>query len=84
MKEEFMRDLEESLYLHRPLPLHRERELEVQFAIKEVLRSRPICGEPRTIRAPLRSDHWPEGAPADGDYCNFGTAKLALPLQSED
>lgn len=84
MKKEFMRELERSLYLHRPLPLHRERELDAGFVKKKVLRSRPICEEPRTIRAPLRSGHWPEGAPADGDYCNFGTAKLTFPLQSED
>lgn len=84
MEKEFLRELEESLYIHRPLPLHRERELEARFVKKKVLGSRPICKEPRTIRAPLRSDHWPEGASTDGDYCIFGTAKLTFPLQSED
>lgn len=98
MKKEFLQELKNSLYIHRPLPLHRERELEARFPQKKVLASRPLAGEPKaagtavleqqdgafTIHTPLRSDHWPEGAPSDGDYCNFGTAKLVFTLKRED
>lgn len=36
------------------------------------------------MRAPLRMDHWPEGAAPDGDYSNFGTAKIIMSFQGED
>lgn len=98
MRDEFRRELIDSLYIHRPLPLHRERELEARFPSKKVLASRPIAVKPEaagtakfeqrdgalTICAPLRGEHWPEGSPADGDYCNFGTAKLVFPLEQQD
>lgn len=98
MREEFLRDLRDSLYVHRPLPLHRERELEARFPAKKVLASRPVAAKPEAagtatlrqqdgdlaIHAPLRGDRWPEGAPADGDYCNFGTARLVFRLERED
>lgn len=101
MRKEFQRELENSLYVHRPLPLHREREMEARFPGKKVLASRPLeaCGtDPHAegtaaltrqegtyvVEAPLRSDRWPESAPADGDYCNFGTARITFPLDRED
>ena len=104
MHEEFLRELQESLYLHRPLPLHRERSLEASFPRKKLLASRILfgssgnvaepeaggtalltrCGETLTIHAPLRSDHWPEGAAPDGDYANFGTAYLNFEFPAED
>ena len=98
MREEFREELRESLYLHRPLPLHPERSLESRFPEKKVLESRPLeaggiaggsaemvrSGEEWTIRAPLRANEWPEGAAPDGDYANFGTARLDFPLERED
>lgn len=35
--KEWEREVRDSLYLHRPLPLHREREYEARFARKKVL-----------------------------------------------
>ncbi|MBD5155878.1 MAG: glycoside hydrolase [Oscillibacter sp.] len=94
----FLEELRESLYLHRPLPLHPERSLESRFPNKKVLKSQPLEAEPfaggtaalarggeyLTICAPLRSSYWPEGAAPDGDYANFGTASLDFPLDQQD
>lgn len=98
METEFERELKESLYVHRPLPLHRERSLESGFPQKRVTAQRAISGAPKAggtasfeehpdflrMTAPLRSDRWPEGSPEDGDYCNFGTARMAFGLNRED
>ena len=44
MTAEFERELRESLYIHRPLPLHRERSLEAGFPEKKVLAARRLYG----------------------------------------
>ena len=89
MDSEFERELKEGLYIHRPLPLHRERGLESGFPHKKVLAERDLSAVPRAegtalleefpdylrMTAPLRSERWTEGSPADGDYCSFGTAR---------
>ena len=104
MNPEFMQELENSLYLHRPLPLHRENALESHFPEKKVLQTKVLWDrehhalQPRTagtakllqqegtltMTAPLRSSQWPGGPESDGDYENFGTAKLLLsfPMQN--
>ena len=104
MREEFARELRESLYVHRPLPLHRERSAEAAFPEKKVCASRALFAGGKTeakvtaggvaalereedlltIRAPLRSSYWPEGAAPDGDYSNFGTARLDLEWEAQD
>lgn len=103
MDQLLKKELEESLFIHRPLPLHPEKGLEAELAKKRVLKTRVLSGEacaavPQAnglasleekqgvlqMTAPLRTDHWPEGAPADGDYCNFGTAKLTFSFDRED
>ncbi len=30
------------------------------------------------LSAPARMEHWPEGCPEDGDYCNFGALNASL------
>lgn len=103
MNQDFQQQLQESLYIHRPLPLHEERSKEAAFSMKQVLAKRALYDgasqiSPRAegtaaleqtedylrIRAPLRAEQWPEGAPVDGDYSNFGTAKLVFSLEWED
>ena len=104
MNKEFRQELQNSLYIHRPLPLHREGSLEAAFPAKEVLAAKALyadgirAAEPRaegcatliraeellTIRAPLRADRWPEGAAPDGDYSNFGTARLVFSFGPEN
>ena len=104
MREEFQRELRESLYIHRPLPLHQERSLEASFPAKRVLASKVLygggsaaaqvsgggvakleqTGETLTVRAPLRASYWPEGAAPDGDYSNFGTARLDFDFEPQD
>ena len=42
MNSQFAKELEESLYLHRPLPLHRENALEAGFLKKKVLQSKVL------------------------------------------
>ena len=100
----FAKELRDSLYLHRPLPLHRENSYEASFPHKTVLDSKSLFDESTcfaqpaaggtgslsiekdmlTLSAPLRADHWPEGASPDGDYSNFGVARLdfSFPAQS--
>ena len=108
MREEFRRELEDTLYIHSLLPLHREKSVEAAFPGKKVLEQKavwskeeqkiaPVCGKAGTLRicsrdgdacigitAPLESDHWPEGAPEDGDYCNYGRAEVRFPVERED
>lgn len=104
MNPQFAKELEESLYLHRPLPLHRENALEAGFLKKKVLQSKVLWNrenhtlEPQaagtakllrqegtlTMTAPLLASQWPGGLESDGDYENFGTAKLlfSFPMQN--
>ena len=95
--KEWEREVRESLYLHRPLPLHREQEYEARFAAKKVLGARPLAGEASaqgcgltaaggvyTITAPLRGEPWPREDVGDVDYRNFGTARLTFTLPRED
>lgn len=104
LKQEFVQELQDSLYVHRPLPLHRERSLEASFPQKKVLASRVLYGREEQAAKPqgagllsmeerdgvisataaLRADHWPEGAAPDGDYSNFGTAKVIFDLPCEN
>ncbi|MCD7738661.1 MAG: glycoside hydrolase family 9 protein [Lachnospiraceae bacterium] len=104
MRESFERELRESLYIHRPLPLHREEELEAGFSRKKVLSRKVLyddktrvcepsasgvqslaeCNGVITVKASLRSDHWPEGSAADGDYSNFGTAAVYFKFEPQD
>ena len=42
MTKEFLLELQSSLYVHRPLPLHEERSLEAAFPAKEVLAAKPL------------------------------------------
>lgn len=104
MREEFLQELQSSLYVHRPLPLHEERSLEASFVKKKVVASKAICGAGEaavkpcavglatlarsgdvvTVRAPLRSSFWPEGAAPDGDYSNFGTARMEFRFSPQD
>ena len=48
MNEELTREVRESLFLHRPLPLHREREFEARLRAAPIAASRPLGG---TVRA---------------------------------
>lgn len=104
MHEEFIRELKDSLYVHRPLPLHTERSLEAQFKDKKVVAEQNIYtanvavatpyagakGRVETkdgiisITAALRSEAWPKGAAADGDYSNFGTARVCMDFAASD
>lgn len=93
---EFQRELEQSLYLHRALPLHREREYENRFYKKKVLAQKSLCADVTaedaeltvtnseyTITAPLRSAPWPDADPGSVDYRNFGTARLRFSFPAE-
>lgn len=105
--QQFQRELEETLYIHKTLPLHRERSLEAEFPHKKVLRARALWsaaggetpvheglgavtavqeGNAALLRvsAPTRSDHWPAGAPADGDYVNYGASRARFSFDRED
>lgn len=45
MRDEFLQEVRDSLYVHRPLPLHRERSLEAAFPGKKVLSSKVLYGD---------------------------------------
>lgn len=103
-KQEFAEELQESLYIHKALPLHREKSLEAELAAEKVIARKNIwCakeqkytpaaqkegkvsveGEVIRLSADLTADHWGEGAPADGDYTNFGTAAFIFCLPEEN
>lgn len=55
MREEFLRELQDSLYLHRPLPLHEERSLEASFPNKKVITSRVLYGKDEMAAKPVAS-----------------------------
>lgn len=104
MDKKFYTELEDTLYLHRPLPLHEEQTAEAAFYKKKVLNRCYLYGKdermaapeaPReatiqekdgtiTMRASLRSDHWPQGAAPDGDYSNFGTAAVRFRMAAQN
>lgn len=44
---QFRRELEDTLYIHKALPLHRERSLEAEFPHKSVLQSRVLWNGPK-------------------------------------
>ena len=87
---EWQKEVEQSLYLQELLPLHPEKSLEQELLRKEPLRSLPLQSVPVSgeespgeiaargngfvLRFPLRQERWPERAPQDGDYTNFGQA----------
>ncbi len=87
---EWQKEVEQSLYLQELLPLHPEKSLEQELLRKEPLRSLPLQSVPVSgeespgeiaargngfvLRFPLRQERWPEKAPQDGDYTNFGQA----------
>lgn len=104
----FEQELQESLYIHKALPLHGEKSLEAEAASKTVTQRKNLWCEDeencipaaqkegnisiestpdgRVIRlqADLTADHWPDGAPADGDYTNYGTAAFSFRIQDEN
>ncbi|WP_201003220.1 glycoside hydrolase family 9 protein [Paenibacillus glycanilyticus] len=108
MMESFMKDVKQSGYIHRPLPLRKEHSLEEEQSRQSVLEERLLyeagqlftgmlewkhrgvgelgCtpGGLAVLSSPTRMPHWPEGAPADGDYVNFGTAWMAASFQGEN
>ena len=104
IRESFVKELFEKIYIHRPLDLHEEKSVEAGFPAKKVEADREILGafgcaysvdapqegilemEKESIRitAPLRNDHWPAGAPEDGDYSNFGTAAIRFCVPGEN
>lgn len=77
MDKEFQKELEESLYLHRPLPLHRERSAEAGFAGKHVTASRVLFAAGEQIAAPF--------APQEGriEEAADGVLTITAPLRSD-
>lgn len=105
---EWEQELQESLFIHQSLPLHREKSLEAEFPYKKVTDKRSIwCdgderytpkaekegtvgvtdtenGRVLRLEADLTAKHWPKGAPADGDYTNYGTAAFSFAFDKEN
>lgn len=106
MNAQLKKELYDTMFLHEPLPAHREKSLYEECLKKKILNRKTIwdgtgascqpeiCpqAELRTeqgehilhLTAPLRADHWPEYAEADGNYSNFGSAELSFRMQEED
>ncbi|MDR3050172.1 MAG: glycoside hydrolase family 9 protein [Oscillospiraceae bacterium] len=100
MSEDWRQDVSDSLFVHRLLPLHRERSLEAAFPAKKVLASRVIAGLPQgsahslgtltsqpdgfALHAPLRGAERWPAAAPDGDYTGFGHADACFALDEED
>ncbi|MDD3277830.1 MAG: glycoside hydrolase family 9 protein [Lachnospiraceae bacterium] len=108
MNQDLEREIEDSLYIHRMLPLHREKSLEAAFPKKKIVKSRQLWGNLNQrsapeigaagnlsigsdegeafveITAPVCRDSWPEGAPSDGDYSNYGSALISFTFEGEN
>lgn len=102
MRKQFEEELQQTLYIHKPLPLHKENSLEAEFGAKRVTDRKCIWdgvtkgyepaaqnqgritieetaeGKVIRLKANLTADHWPEGAPADGDYTNYGSGAFSF------
>ncbi|MDO4332146.1 MAG: glycoside hydrolase family 9 protein [Eubacteriales bacterium] len=102
MKKQFEEELQKTLYIHTPLPLHKENSLEAEFAGKKVTAKKcvwdgtaqgyePVAqnegrisieqtedGRVIRLKANMTADHWPAGAPADGDYTNYGSGAFSF------
>ena len=80
----FEKALRNSGMIHAPLPIPNQGSLEESLAAKEVLQRRCLTTSPLRLLGPCRSDRWPEGAPLDGDYANFGSRSVSLRFEGED
>ena len=71
MNREFERELRDSLYIHKPLPLHREREFDARFVRCPAAEVRPVDAVPSA-----------EGsAEAAGVKCAEGAYTIEAPLR---
>ncbi len=91
---DWRKDVAESLYGQRLLPLHREDSLEAAFPQKRVQRALALTGAPAAgplspgsivptadgfeLLAPARVACWPQGVAQDGDYANWGQADACI------
>lgn len=80
----FDRLLQSTGMIHTPLPLPISGSLEEALAAKPVIKRHALGGLPLVLKGPCRADHWPAGAPEDGDYTNFGSLSAVLPFPGED
>ncbi len=99
-RPEWYQEVEDSLFVHRALPLHAERSLQAGFAAKKVLRSLPLTGEPyvpadmdgvaeRTaegfqLRAEPRTLSRMHEVPEGEPYFHFGHAVAAIRRDGAD
>lgn len=110
MQREFLKELEQTGYVHSPLPLHYEKSLEAGLEKKAVLKEKSIWkngtlekitqlgsaavtleegkgyegGAAIAMRAPFRTDHFPEGTAPGAVYVNFSVAQFELDLEEEN
>ena len=76
MDKKFQQELEESLYLHRPLPLHRERSAEAGFAGKRVTARRVLFNAGERVAVP--------DTPREGRFEESGgILTITAPLRSD-
>lgn len=91
---DWRKDVEESLYVQRLLPLHQEDSLEAAFSQKQVLRAMALTAAPVAgplspgsivptaygfdLLSPARVPCWPQGVAQDGDYANWGQADACI------
>lgn len=96
----WVREVEQSLYAHRAMPLHAERSVQAEFTAKRVLRQLPLAGVPVVprdmdgcveptddgflLRAKVRTPARPRGVPEEEQYFPFGFAAAAFPRGNAD
>ena len=56
MNERLMKELQDSLYVHRPLPLHRDESLEARFIQKKVTAAFPLFPSGDGVQPRLEND----------------------------
>lgn len=73
--------------LTRPIAVHHQTDLPLNSKTAWQHRDRGSIstdGSAVTLHSPTRYESWPQGAPADGDYIQYGQIGAFLPLDHED
>lgn len=57
MKAQLKKELHDTMYLHQPLPVHREKSLEAEYPLKKVLKSKVIWDGTEASLEPETGEH---------------------------
>lgn len=73
--------------LTKPLEIHHQTKVPLKGNVAWQQRDRGTIdtnGDAVTLHSPTRYESWPQGAPQDGDYIQYGQIGTFLPIDHED